>query len=282
MELQFLDCIKGFFLGIVQGLTEFLPVSSSGHLVLFKTILDYAPESGALTEVLLHLGTFLSLLVVFRKDIIEMLAGMAAFLGSLFKKDGSESVKTTPPQKMIVLIIISIIPLFIMVPFKDSIESLYEKPVVVGFALILTAVLLFLADRAKKGNKDIYTATPLDALIVGIAQAFAVTPGLSRSGTTISVGLFRGFSRRFAVRFSFLMSLPAVLGSVILVVRDAFTQGAEAAVVVPGLIGMVSAFISGLFAIKMVSWLVSHEKFGGFAYYCGLIGLVVIIVNLVR
>lgn len=277
MELTFIDCIRGFFLGIVQGLTEFLPVSSSGHLVLFKSILGYAPEGGILTEVLMHLGTFIALCIVFRGDIADMVKGAFGFIGSVVKR---EKIRVNPSQRMILLILITLIPLFILLPFKDNIEGLYEKPVVVGFALILTGVLLFLADRAKKGNKNVLTATPLDALIVGLFQAFAITPGLSRSGSTISAGLFRGFSRTFAVRFSFLMSLPAVLGSVILVVRDSFGSDIGASVIVPALLGMVSALVSGLFAIKLIAWLVKKDKFGGFAYYCAAAGVVVIAMNL--
>ena len=282
MELTFIGCLKGLALGLVQGLTEFLPVSSSGHLVLFKTILGYAPESGALNEALLHLGTFFAICLVFRRDVADMIKGTIDFFAALFKKDGRDSVKINQAQKMVLMILITLVPLFIIAPFKDKIEELYNMPIVVGFALIVTGAVLFIADRLPKGDKDIYSATFFDALFIGLSQAVAIIPGLSRSGTTISAGLFRRFDRRFAVRFSFLMSLPAVLGSVVLVVGDALAEGITAVVLVPALIGMVSAFVSGVAAIRLVAWLIKKDRFGGFAYYCALVGLAVVIVNMFR
>ena len=182
---------------------------------------------------------------------------------------------------MLAFLIIATLPLGVMVFLKKYVEPLYSNTFFIGFALLVTGGLLFWADRAGHGNKDLKSATGLDALIVGVAQAIAVVPGLSRSGTTITAGLLCGFDRSFAVRFSFLLSIPAVLGANILSFVDAVTAGIDWSYLPMYLVGVAAAFVSGYLAIYLLRMLMQRSRFDGFAYYCWGAGLVTLILSLV-
>ncbi len=276
-----LSYLMSAFLGFVQGVTEFLPVSSSGHLALLQTFLGVqGPETmGLLFDVLLHLGTFVSVCIVYRRDIAEMIAeffrGIAA-LSSRRRYGGR------PPEarRLVFLIIVATLPLLVIVKFKDSVESLGSNTFFIGCALIVTGLLLFFSDRAARGRKTPRNATVGDAVFVGCAQALAVVPGLSRSGTTIAAGLTRGFDRPFAVRFSFLLSLPAILGANILTVKEAVDAGIDVSLLPVYAVGMVVAMLAGLLAIRLVRLLMQKGKFGSFAYYCWFVGIVSIAATL--
>lgn len=267
-------------LGLVQGAAEFLPVSSSGHLSILQNFLHIGlPEDQLLFDVLLHLGTLAAVILAFWNDVRTLLSeGLCmVHLKKLRRGQKPDRLK----RRMILFIILGTLPLLAVVFIKDAVESLYSNTFFIGFAFILTGVLLFAADRMGHGNKNEKSATLGDILIVGLAQAVAVTPGLSRSGTTISVGMLRGFDRNFAVRFSFLLSIPAVLGANILTLIDAVQAGVNASLLPMYLAGVAAAFVSGYVSIYLLRMLVQRGRFGGFAYYCWGAGLVTLILSLV-
>ena len=255
--------------GLVQGLTEFLPVSSSGHLVLVQALFGSDVETNyMLFNVLLHFGTLLSVIVAFWKDIKELFIEFFGWVRDGFKINGH------PYRRFIVMLLITLIPMFAIS---------FSSPLLVGLMLLLTAALLYLSEKAPKKHKTEQNASWLDALIVGIGQMFAVIPGLSRSGTTICTGLFRGFSREFAVRFAFIMSLPVVLGANILeiadVIQDPSLMG-EASIACY-VVGIVVSMVSGLAAIRMVKFITNRGNFRPFVVYCTLVGTIAVVASLI-
>ena len=278
-----MSILMSIFLGIVQGITEFLPISSSGHLSILQNLLKlgYAEESHLLFDVLLHLGTLVSICVVYRKDIALMIKGFIRFLrgSSDFSEFGDPLV---PPARQALFIIVGTLPLFILVPFYSKISLLYGKTVFIGFALLVTGALLYASDKyLKEGKKNEKTMTVLDALLIGVGQAIALIPGLSRSGTTITVGISRGLDRNYAVRFSLLLSIPAVLGSLILSLFDAFKTGIDWSLIPVYLIGFVVSAVVGYFAIGFLKKIMSSGKFGRFAYYCWAVGFLAILLSII-
>ena len=270
-------------LGLVQGVSEFLPISSSGHLSLFQHFFNLATSDGSLFfDVLLHLGTLIAIFVYYWKDIVKLVKSLIHLIQCLFSKKERQKVKRlAPAERMVLMIIVATLPLFVILPIKDLVEGLYSNTIFVGCALLATGVILFLSDRMARGKKGPKSATMLDALLVGVGQAVAVVPGLSRSGTSISAGMLRGFSRRFAVRFSFLMSIPAVLGANILTIGDAVQQGIDTSMLPAYILGTAVAAVSGYFAIRLVNLLASKGKFGNFAYYCWGIGAAAVVASLI-
>lgn len=266
-------------LGLVQGLTEFLPVSSSGHLVLAQTLFGGDVEADfMLFNVLLHFGTLLSVIVAFWKDIRELFVEFFGWVRDGFKINGH------PYRRFIIMILITIVPMFAVLPIKSRLEAAFSNPLLVGLLLLVTAGILLVSEKAPKKQKTEENATWLDALLVGVGQCFAVLPGLSRSGTTICAGLFRGFSREFAVRFAFIMSLPVVLGANILELVDAIQAPAAAAAVPLScyIVGILVAMLAGLAAIRLVKYVSKSGHFRPFAVYCALIGVITIVVNLIK
>ena len=278
-----MSILMSIFLGFVQGVAEFLPISSSGHLSILQNLLklDYADQSHLFFDVLLHLGTLVSICVVYRKDIKLMLHdGVHFFKGGGKNNTGGERV--TPSVRTLFFIIIATLPLFIALPFFDKIELLYYNTTFIGIALIVTGVLLYVSDRfIVHGKKNDKTITLLDALLVGIAQVIALVPGLSRSGTTITAGLLQGFSREYAVRFSLLMSIPAVIGSAILSFIKAVKSGIDWSLMPAYLVGFIVAAVVGYFAIRLIKLLMEKNKFGKFSYYCWAAGLLTIILSII-
>ena len=181
---------------------------------------------------------------------------------------------------LIFLVILGTLPLFLILPIKDTVEQLYYNTYFIAFALLATGCLLYLSDRLAKGRKTEKNATIVDVLLVGVSQAIATVPGLSRSGTTIAAGLMRGFDRTFAVRYSFLLSLPAVLGANILSLKDAVQEGVDLGMLPIYLVGMVVSAVVGYFAIRLVNLLTDKGKFGNFAYYCWVVGALTLILSI--
>ena len=276
--------LSSVILGIVQGVSEFLPISSSGHLSLMQNLMGMkaVAQQDILFEVLLHLGTLIAVFIVYWRDIVDMVKDFFGFLVGMFKsKSEGVPAKTTANSRMALMIIVATLPLVVVVPIKDHVESLYGSTMFIGFALIATGFMLFYSDKLKQGKKTARNATMLDAVIVGCSQAVAVVPGLSRSGTTISIGMMRGFDRKFAVRFSFLMSIPAILGANILEIGDAVKLGIEPQMISVYLVGMAIAAVFGFASIKLIHMLAERGKFGKFAYYCWAVGVIAIIATLV-
>lgn len=270
-------------MGIIQGVAEFLPISSSGHLALFQTFfgMENMEEKYMFFTVLLHFGTLISVCMVYWRDIVDMIRefflGIAALAG---RKD--TGVAPPPARRMVMLIIIATVPLFVMVFLQDAVNQLFPNSIMVSCALLATGFILFFSDRMARGHKTAKNATVADALIVGCGQALAVIPGLSRSGTTISVGMMRGFDRAFAVRFSFLMSLPAVLGANVLEIKDALASNFPIEELPMYLVGVAVSAVVGYFAIRLVKSLSDKGKFGKFAYYCWAVGLGSLVAGIVK
>ena len=264
-----MDWWQALILGLVQGLTEFLPVSSSGHLAIGKELLGVEAAEDLVFEVTVHAATVLATIVVFRKQIWKLLCGLFKF-------------RYNDETDYILKICVSMIPVFVVgMFFKDAVEGLFSSLLVVGVALLVTAVLLFLSDKASGGKEgdagDFRNGLSWkQAFIVGLGQACAVIPGLSRSGTTISTGLLCGMKREVVAQFSFLMVLVPILGEAFLdVVGGDMAASAAGA---PALaIGFIAAFLSGLFACKAMIALVKKAKLKWFALYCAVVGAAVVV-----
>ena len=263
---------EAIILGLVQGLTEFLPVSSSGHLAIGRELLGVEASGDLAFEVAVHAATVLATIVVFRKEIVRLIRGLFRF-------------RMNDETDYILKICLSMVPVFVVgVFFKDSVESLFQSMLVVGLALVVTSVLLFFSDLAsgRKASAREEKASArngiswLQALVVGIGQAFAVIPGLSRSGTTISTGLICGVRREAMAQFSFLMVLVPILGEAFLDVAGG-DMAASSVGVLPLLLGFAAAFVSGMLACKAMIALVRRARLKWFALYCAMAGLFVLI-----
>ena len=272
--------LMSVILGFVQGVAEFLPISSSGHLTLFQHFFGME-EPDNLFNVLLHFATLLAVCIYYFRDVVEMVTEFFRGLASLFsrRRQGGDIPEA---RRLVLLVIVGTLPLFAVLLIKDYVEALGSSPVFVSCALLVTGCILFLSDRMAGGRKSARTATLKDVLLVGVAQGLATVPGLSRSGCTISAGMAVGFERKFAVRYSFLMSLPAVLGATILEVKDVLeVEGGLVQGLLPKyLVGMAVAGIVGYFSIRLVNLLAAKGKFGAFAYYCWAAGIVALILSL--
>lgn len=259
--------VQSIILGIVQGLTEFLPISSSAHLVLTEHILKVRLESIRF-EVFLHLGTFFSVVAVFRKEIWKLIKS----LRRIIRRDDSESEEYL---KLLGLLLIGSVPAGVVgVFFEEYVEKAFSSPFFVSIMLILTAVFLWLTrfSKVKKNNLNF-----TDAIFIGLTQAFALLPGISRSGFTIGTALFRGVQREKSAEFSFLLSLPAILGASILKFKETLDGNITFEEILLYLLGGFVAFLFGYIAIKLVLDVLKKGKFQRFAYYCLSIGILSLI-----
>jgi undecaprenyl-diphosphatase len=262
-----MEIINAIILGIIQGLTEFLPVSSSGHLEIAKAILGEGKvgEESLLMTVVLHFATALSTIIIFRKDLIEIFSGLFQF-------------KNNEAFQFSLKIVLSMIPATLVgVFFNDEIEALFGGALtLVGSMLLITGLLLFLADRAKASEKQVGVK---DAILVGISQAIAILPGISRSGATISTSVLLGIDKEKSARFSFLMVVPLIFGKM---AKDILSGGISTTDTnfLPLIIGFIFAFFTGMFACKWMIKLVKNSQLKYFAYYCFAIGSIVIATSL--
>ena len=262
-----MDVITAIILGVIQGLTEFLPVSSSGHLEIAKTILGegWVGKESLLMTVVLHFATALSTIIIFRKDILEIFGGLLQF-------------KNNEPFQFSLKIVISMIPAALVgLFFNEQIESLFGGALtLVGGMLLITGFLLFLADKAKPSEKKVDIK---HSILVGISQAIAILPGISRSGATISTAVLLGIDKEKAARFSFLMVVPLIFGKM---AKDILSWNLqyESVTFLPLIIGFFAAFITGMLACKWMIKLVKNSQLKYFAYYCFAIGIIVIATSL--
>ena len=276
-----MSILYAILLGLIQGITEFLPISSSGHLSLLNNLfgLSTEGEGHVFFDVLLHLGTLVSIAVVYWKDIVAMFYEVLGFVN--LGPAAGERKSRYPAARLFFMIIMATLPLVLILPMKDQLESLYYHSVFIGISLILTGCMLYVSDKMTPGKKSETNMTILDALIIGLCQCVAVIPGLSRSGTTITAGIATGLNRGFAVKFAFLMSIPSVLGATILSVVDAAREGIDIALIPAYIAGMVAALLSGLAAINLIRYIAQKGKFGGFAYYCWVVGALTVILTMI-
>lgn len=301
-----MSLVEAIFMGIIQGLTEFLPVSSSGHLALFRILFGVETETGMLFDVLLHFGTLVAICAVFYKDVARLivegiyilknaLINLAIFVRNSFLKiknmlrkekiskeelDLGEyhPVANSSYRKFVLLVIVSTIPTGIIgIIGKDMVEMASKILLVPGICLMITAVLLFVADNTKGGEKLPKDITYSNAFIIGIVQGVATLPGISRSGSTITACLLSGFNRSFAVKYSFLMSIPAILGAMILELKDFAPIAFSAGEIINYAVGMVIAGVVGYICIKTMLVVVRNKKFKVFGIYCMIIGVISII-----
>lgn len=277
-----MSLLNALILGIVQGVAEFLPISSSGHLSIAQNLfgLNVEGADNVFLDVLLHLGTLAAVFLAYWDDIREMILEFFWMIGDLAR--GRAPEKTPPARRLMLLIVVGTLPLFLVLPIKKMVEGLYSNTYFVGAALLVTGVLLFFCDRQRKGRKNERSTTVADVLVVGVGQAIATCPGISRSGMTIATGCFRGMERRFAVRFAFLLSIPAVLGANILQVKDVIEVGVDPKIIPACLAGLAVAAISGYLSIRLVRLLADKGRFGAFAYYCWAMGAVTLVLSLLK
>lgn len=263
--------IEAIFLGILQGLTEFLPVSSSGHLVILQELLNFH-DSGVVFEVAVHIGTLLSILTVYFKIL-------KSYSKDLFY--GLKLRKMTPSLRLTTLLIIGSLPTAIIgFTLKDTFEKLFESPTAVGISLCITGVILFVSkfkvskeDKSQFGVIDLTMVeriTALQAFLMGLAQGCAITPGISRSGATISAGILTGIEKNTAAAFSFILSVPAVLGAALLQLKDLQTFEWQYLMVL--VVGMVSSYLSGIIGLLLVLKVVKRGRLEVFSYYLWIVG----------
>lgn len=274
---------SAIILGIVQGVAEFLPISSSGHLAVLQNLFDLsAGEDHLFFDVLLHLGTLISICVCYWGDIVAMVREVFIVLRGGRRADGTPVQGHLGAARLFLMIVVGTLPLFLVLPINDKVEELYYITPFIGAALLLTGCMLFVSDRMTPGKKTERNMRFRDALIIGLCQCVATIPGLSRSGTTITAGIATGLDRKFAMKYSFLLSLPAVLGANLLSLIKALTEESIDASLIPAyLIGMLFAMLSGIAAILLMKLIAKKSKFGWFAYYCWGAGALTIILSLI-
>ncbi len=286
-----MSLLEAVLMGLIQGVTEFLPVSSSGHLALFQIAFDL-DEVGLLFDCLLHLGTLIAVFAVYYKDIWKMICAGFAIIGDFFanvgvafshmsgnKEKPYRRVISNSYRKFVMLVIVSTIPTGIIgIVASDLIEYASTVLIVPGICLIITSFLLFIADRCKEGSKTPKHVTYTNAFVIGMCQGVATMPGISRSGTTITACLLSGFDRKFAVKYSFIMSIPAILGSLVLQLFKLDNVQLDANQWMYYGIGTAVAAIVGYICIKIMLYVVRQKKYTIFSIYCLIVGIISIAV----
>lgn len=291
-----MNLLQAIIMGIIQGATEFLPVSSSGHLAIFRNIFHMNTDTGILFDILLHLGTLVAIIIIYRRDIGELLIEGFTILGLVFvnigrfinnlyktkKKKKYVKIATTPYRRFVILVLFStFVTMCIALPFEHFIGNAGNTLLIPGICLVVTSAVLYIADNLKVGNKNASAATYKDSVMVGLAQGAATLPGLSRSGSTIAAGLACGFTRKFAVKYSFIMSIPAILGACILELLDLAGAKLSGGEIFNYIVGMIVAGVVGFVCIKFMLRIVKTNKFKGFSIYCLCAGLISIVCYMV-
>jgi undecaprenyl-diphosphatase len=271
-----MDLLSSIFLGVIQGLAEFLPVSSSGHLVFFQNLLGFK-EPEILFDVSLHLGTLLAVFIFFRADLLRIIMDIKGYFTDIAsKKAPVTSINNRPDALFAFWVIIGTIPTGIIgVLFKDALESLFGKVELVGIMIFITGIIVGISRLIPQSHMKKNRLGFLSAILIGIAQGIAITPGISRSGSTIVCGLLCGMERELAARFSFLLSIPAILGAMVLQLSS---HELTAIAVTPMIAGFITAAITGFFALKVLMKIVKMGNLAWFAPYCWIVGLSVIFI----
>lgn len=273
-----MDIIQAIIIGIVQGLTEFLPISSSAHLIFIQELLG-VERANISFDVLLHFATLVAVVGYFHKDVVEMIKAFFLSIADIFRGKFKQGFKEDNYKKLAWMIILATIPIGIIgFLFNDPIEAMFQSVTIPAFFLLITGILLYTSQRINVGNKDVEKTGVKESIIVGISQAFALIPGLSRSGTTISTGLYLGFDKEFAAKFSFLLSIPAILGANMLHLKD-IGAGLDSSIMAY-VLGILAAIISGYLAISIVLKLIKEKSLDVFAYYCWIVGAAILIYSL--
>ena len=268
-------------LGLVQGLAEFLPISSSGHLALLQNWFGIDETKVLLFTVLLHVGTLISVFIMYWKDIWELIVELVLTIKDLCTGKGLR-MEERPVRKLGVMIIVTTIPTAIIgFLFNDFFDSLYTSVIPIGVGLIITGFLLVFAEKKGESDRGIKQMNLKNAIFIGTVQGIAICPGISRSGSTLFGSLICDLDRKFAVKFVFLISIPSILGSAILEAPAAIEAGVSLSQLGPVLWGMAVAAVAGIVAIKSMIKIVSDKKLSWFSYYVWILGLAVVIYGIV-
>jgi undecaprenyl-diphosphatase len=276
-----LTLVQAVILGIFQGIAEFLPISSSGHLVILQHFFGIREGNLFFTE-MLHFGTLISIVIVYFNDIIKI---VVEFIKMVKNCIVNRKLKIRNDyQKLGILIIVSSIPTAVIgLAFEDFFEKLYSSSILpIGIAFIVTGILLWIANNKSYENKRVRNMSFLDGLIIGTFQGVAIIPGISRSGSTIVAGLFRGLNRSLATEFSFLLALPATFGAGLLGIREVIKTNSQVAFTMPLIIGVSLSTIVGVFAIKLLIRILKKDKLHYFSYYLWIIGLITIVSSFIK
>ena len=269
--LATLSFFQAVILGLVQGLAEFLPISSSGHLALLQHFFGINGDSVLIFAVMLHLGTLVSVFIVYWKDIAKLIYELCRCIADICRG-----------RRLGFMIIVATIPTALMgLLLNDTFGAMYTSIITIGISLVITGTILFIAERVGSNKKTVTEMSFLHALFIGVMQGIAITPGISRSGSTLFGGLVSGLNREFAVKFAFLISIPSILGSVILELPEALKAGIPDGTGGPMIAGIIVAAVSGLIAIKTMIRVVSNKKLSYFSYYTWILGAAVIIYAIV-
>lgn len=273
---------EAIILGLVQGIAEFLPISSSGHLAILQNLFNMSDIEGGhmFFDVLLHFGTLIAICFMYWTDIKAMVVEMLELISGRKRAVNGEK-RQYPAARMFILIIVATLPLALILPVNDYIDMLSQSTLFVGIALVLTGFMLLVSDKMEKGSKTEKNMLVKDALIIGLCQCVATLPGLSRSGTTITAGIATGQNRSYAVKFSLLMSIPAVLGATLLELVKVLKVGIDISLIPAYLFGMIAAMVSGVLSIGLLKMIAKRTRFGGFAYYCWVVGVLTIILSMI-
>lgn len=276
-----MEILQSVLLGLIQGLTEFLPVSSSGHLVIVQSMLNFEGPH-LLFDVMMHGGTMLAVLVYFYKDIWQIISALGGTWGEYKAGKSSREVWHGHPERwFFILIIIGSIPTGVIgLVFKDYFEALFSAPRAAAMMLLVTGSILFLAERYAYLRKDGKWLNIPDALLIGTAQGIAIIPGISRSGATISTGLLRGIDRKLVASFSFILSIPAITGAMILELKDVSLIGSSSLAAYA--LGTAVAFLSGLASIKILLALLANCRLTIFSYYCWTVGTISLFIHYIN
>ena len=271
-----MDNFQAIILGLVQGLTEFLPVSSSGHLAIFQNMFGIDENNVLFFAAMLHVGTLLSVFVAYWRDIVDLCKELVGAFKDL-ASEKSFKINKNPTRRLGFMIIVSAIPTGIIgFCLSDFFESLFTKMVFVGVGLLITGTILCIAERFGSGEKDVYGMRVRDAFFIGLCQSVAIAPGISRSGSTLVGGLFSGLNRPLAVKFAFLMSIPPIAASGIMELVSAIGQGLQGVSALTVILGVVISFVSGLIAIKWMVKIVTNKRLFYFSIYTWVVGSLVI------
>lgn len=278
-----MSVLEGILYGLLQGIAEFLPISSSGHLALAQNIFGASSAEGGdylPFNILLHLATLAAVCTVYRKDVWLVIKGFFTFIKKLFT--GKLNLRRLEyGEKLFLMLVFATLPLIPAVMVKDVLESVTSVTWAIGVLLIINGTVLFLSDKLSSGQITLRKTNPIKAFYPGIAQVFGLLPGISRSGITITGGLFGGFRREDAVKLSFLMSIPAILGSSVLELPEFFASGIPAQNALPFICGAITALVSGFAAIKLLQYISRNKGFTFFSLYCIVIGVAAIIADII-
>lgn len=268
--------VQAIILGLTQGLAEFLPISSSGHLALLQYFFGIDSDNVLPFTVLMHLGTLLSVFIIYWEDIVELVKELCLTIRDLCTGKGLR-INSSSTRRLGFMIIVATIPTALIgLLFEDFFNSLYASLIGISLGLIFTGAILLIAEKMGRQDRNIMTLKFRHAVFVGIMQGIAICPGVSRSGSTLFGSLLSGLDRATAVKFAFLISIPSILGSVVLEAPDAFAQGLDGNIIGPMIAGVIVAAISGIFAIKAMIRIVTGRRLFGFSIYVWLVAAVVL------